>query len=777
MAISAQFVADFAGFKAAVDSADTKLKGFQAGAAQVERQLTRVGDAFSGRKILQEATLATKAVTDIGGVTKLTATEQARLNATVTEAIAKYNALGQQAPADLQKIQRETTQQAGIFERISATLGPLGTALTAAFSVTAVVGFGKTLLADADALVKLSDKTGISLQGLQKFQAAGDDAGNSLDQVTTAISKLQVNLADTTPAKDFTDQLAKMGLSISQLRALDPEGQFIAISDAIRAIPDPADRARAAVVLFGRAGAEVLPTLTRGFDDLEGSVVGMSDETVRALDKAGDALTAWGRIAKGVAAEVIVDFAKMLADTSSGLHRQLDLEVETAAQLQALLAKRQAAISGILLGGASQQAAPLSAEFAQASEQIITNQIAAQQEAAREAERINAQRNEAEARWIRISVEQNNAWADAVTSIEKNMLDERRSLEDRFYANEESKAVATEKRQLDAFVTDVDRMNDEIQSALKVASAGKVAQTFGQTILENLGQLRKTVPRIITDAFTGGGGLGGALKAIGVQLANAFLEPFIDSLIKGLASGALKRAFAGVFGAAALGGGATAAASTAAAATAGGATAGATAGGLGSSIAAFATNPITLGIAAGIGGVLLLRHFLGDREEKTVNDLRDQFFGQFQSRYGGDQAGSLAKAFGAAHISASVADASIRQLFAVKTLDAFHASEGSIISRLKVGGVTGLKSYQDGGFVPPGVTQLAVLHGGQFGETITPGSAPRMQHTEIHFHISTPDAEGFNRIFDREIAPRVRMELLTNRLGLVTNINRIVAKR
>src|SRR5262245_3650634 len=146
MAITAQFIADFTSFKAAVDQADTKLKSFQSGAAQVERQLTRVGDAFSGRKILQEATVAVKAVTDIGGVTKLTANEQARLNAQVTEAIAKYNALGQQAPQNLVQIQRETTKQIGLFEQVRAAVGPLGTALAGAFSVGAVVGLGKEIL-------------------------------------------------------------------------------------------------------------------------------------------------------------------------------------------------------------------------------------------------------------------------------------------------------------------------------------------------------------------------------------------------------------------------------------------------------------------------------------------------------------------------------------------------------------------------------------------------------------------------------------------------------
>lgn len=108
MAVTATFRADFTQFQAAVSRAETKLRGFQSGAAGVEKALGRMADSFSGRKVLQEAELAAKAVNDLGGVAKLTENEQRRLNATVSEALDKYKALGLEAPKELTELEEAT---------------------------------------------------------------------------------------------------------------------------------------------------------------------------------------------------------------------------------------------------------------------------------------------------------------------------------------------------------------------------------------------------------------------------------------------------------------------------------------------------------------------------------------------------------------------------------------------------------------------------------------------------------------------------------------------
>ena len=67
-------------------------------------EIKKLEEALSGKKVLADANNWVSAVQRIGGVTRLTSEEQRRLNGILTEAIAKYKALGQEAPRDMQRL-------------------------------------------------------------------------------------------------------------------------------------------------------------------------------------------------------------------------------------------------------------------------------------------------------------------------------------------------------------------------------------------------------------------------------------------------------------------------------------------------------------------------------------------------------------------------------------------------------------------------------------------------------------------------------------------------
>lgn len=307
MAITATFKADFTSFVDAVNRAESELRSFETGASKVEGSLRRMTDAFSGRRIIQDATLTAKAIEDIGGVSKLTEGELKRVSSQAQEAVNKLKAMGLEVPPGIQKIADATKATGGAFDNLkgplSAVNGLLGT-FGIGLSVGAVVGFGRALLDDADALVKMSDRTGITITGLQRLQTAGDDAGNTIEDMTGAVNQMQ-NRLDGGDAS-AVGALRRLGLSLSDIKQLTPDQQFIAISDALRQVEDPAKQVAIAMDLFGKQGATVLPTLKRGFDDVRDSAVGMSEDTARALDKMGDDLAKFWRQSKGVGAEVVV---------------------------------------------------------------------------------------------------------------------------------------------------------------------------------------------------------------------------------------------------------------------------------------------------------------------------------------------------------------------------------------------------------------------------------------------------------------------------------------
>jgi hypothetical protein len=328
---NAKFQADFSSFLQAINQADVKLADFGKGANKVESSLNKMVDSFSGRKLIQEASLMTIAVEKAGGTAALTARELEQLGTRINEAADKMKRLGYEVPAGMQKLADETKNATGAGNTFGAMLtsvnGLLG-AFGIGLSVTAVLGFARAILNSADSLEKLHDKTGISITGLQRFQVAGDDAGNTLDEITTAIVRMEDRLVG--GDKAALGALSRLGIQFSDIKNLSPEAQFIAISDAIRKIQDPAQQVNIAIDLFGRSGAEVLPVLKRGFDDLRGSAVGMSNETVKALDDAGDATGRFWRAAKANLGEALADILTLSLSATRRLRSEWEGMIATA---------------------------------------------------------------------------------------------------------------------------------------------------------------------------------------------------------------------------------------------------------------------------------------------------------------------------------------------------------------------------------------------------------------------------------------------------------------
>ena len=194
----------------------------------------------------------------------------------------------------------------GAFGQVSSLLGTIGIgggALTAAGIVGTVSSLASSALDAADNLTKLADKTGITIEGLQRLQAVAEPSGNSLDQVSSAVTQMQKRIAE--GADGTSEALGAIGLSIDDLRALSPDEQFFAIAKGIQSIKDPAQQVKIAMDLFGKSGAEILPTLKADVDSLKDSTIKMSAESARSLDDLGDAFARWKGNAVSSIGEVI----------------------------------------------------------------------------------------------------------------------------------------------------------------------------------------------------------------------------------------------------------------------------------------------------------------------------------------------------------------------------------------------------------------------------------------------------------------------------------------
>jgi hypothetical protein len=322
MAIKGDFTADFSDFQRAVSEATVTLDKFEANSRNVETSLTKMSNSLSGTKMISDATLMAQAVENIGGVSKLTEDELARLGAQAAAAADKMRAMGMEVPANLQQIVDKSHEAEGIFGGMTETVTSLATSFGLAFSVEKLAEWTKQAFETADALVRLSDRTAIGVETLQRLGVAGEEAGVSLEQIANGMNKLQKNLG--VGSDSTVGALQQLGLQFKDLKDMTPEQQFYAVADAIKGIEDPTKQVELAVQLFGKSGAELLPVIKRGFDDVKNSASDMSKETVKALDDAGDA---WGRAKtymSGLWGEAMADIVTL---TTSGF-RRMKSEIE-----------------------------------------------------------------------------------------------------------------------------------------------------------------------------------------------------------------------------------------------------------------------------------------------------------------------------------------------------------------------------------------------------------------------------------------------------------------
>jgi hypothetical protein len=209
--------------------------------------------------------------------------------------------------ADISGLQSGVKRAADATEGLTSMAATVGKALTAAFTVGAILKLGKDVLDFAGTLEDLSAQTGISTTGLQKFDLAFSQAGVTMETVAAASAKLANNLIG--GDKSTVAALQQLGLSVKDLKQLAPEDQFLKVADAIGQIANPTERAYAAMQVFGKGGVELLKGLDGHLADtvaqFEKLGLIVDEKTVKAIDDFGDQLGVAGKQLLALGAEVI----------------------------------------------------------------------------------------------------------------------------------------------------------------------------------------------------------------------------------------------------------------------------------------------------------------------------------------------------------------------------------------------------------------------------------------------------------------------------------------
>lgn len=185
-----------------------------------------------------------------------------------------------------------------------ATIGKgaaaMGTAVVAGVAAigTAAYKMATSTAEQADYIDKLSERTGINREELQRWKHAADQSGVSVDSFKNGIKKMSDVVDDANNgSKTATTALDRLGLSLDDLNKMSTEEKFNTITAALADMEDGAERNALGNDLLGKSYTEMLPLLNAGSDGMaalkkEADDLGlvMSEDTVKAGVKLGDTI-------------------------------------------------------------------------------------------------------------------------------------------------------------------------------------------------------------------------------------------------------------------------------------------------------------------------------------------------------------------------------------------------------------------------------------------------------------------------------------------------------
>jgi hypothetical protein len=187
--------------------------------------------------------------------------------------------------------------------------------LAAAFSVGAIVSFGKSVMDFAGDLQDSSDAMGITtdaLQGLNAvFLAGGSDAETTKKGIITLTRSL-VDIATVAdgPARKALDAL---GISFEDIAGLTADEALYVIADAMKGATDKGAALDAAMALLGKSATKMAPALFGGaaaMREMANASPKISADDLKTIADAGDMVDALAVKVKVFAAQAVVGAAK-----------------------------------------------------------------------------------------------------------------------------------------------------------------------------------------------------------------------------------------------------------------------------------------------------------------------------------------------------------------------------------------------------------------------------------------------------------------------------------
>ncbi len=165
----------------------------------------------------------------------------------------------------------------------AASVGNSLAGLGIGLSAGAFVAFTQGVINSMDALNDLKDATGASIENISALEDIARRSGASFDTVSTALIKMNQGLNAAKPGSDTALAIEAIGLSIKDLKALDPAEALRRVAVGLSGFADDGNKARITQELFGKSLKDIAPLLNDVAD--AGALVGkVTTEQTKAAE-------------------------------------------------------------------------------------------------------------------------------------------------------------------------------------------------------------------------------------------------------------------------------------------------------------------------------------------------------------------------------------------------------------------------------------------------------------------------------------------------------------
>lgn len=193
------------------------------------------------------------------------------------------------------------------FNNLKGSVAGFASAIAGSAIVGGLTAIVKQSIDAGDALNKMQMITGISAKSLIGIANEAKLADVEMETLSKGLTKLNVNIAKAANGnKDVAQKFKDLGVNIKDAKGnIEPTDVVLKqLANRFADMPDGAQKAAAAVALFGKAGAELIPLLNDGGAAMDKFTYKVSDDFAARSDLFKDTLTALGIQTQGFGMEL-----------------------------------------------------------------------------------------------------------------------------------------------------------------------------------------------------------------------------------------------------------------------------------------------------------------------------------------------------------------------------------------------------------------------------------------------------------------------------------------